>query len=176
MSQIRGRAWCFGDDVGVEKIMAARYTQLVAEEEMIKHVMEGADPDFASRVRPGDLVVAGQNFGHGASREQAAFSLQRVGVGGVIALSFGRIFFRNCINLGFPALQCAEAGQIRTGDELEFDLETGSITNLTQGTRYQSVPFKGYILAMMRAGGLLPYLHERIRLGQLVPAPLPPEL
>ncbi len=175
MSQLHGRAWCFGDNVGAELIMPARFLRM-PDDEMAGHVMAGVDSDFVSRISPGDFVIGGQNFGHGTSREHAASSLKHVGISAVIARSFGRIFFRNSINLGFPALECAEADQIRQGDELEVDLETGRITNLTQGVQYQTVPFSGHLLAMMQAGGLIPLIEARIRSGDLHPSSPPPML
>ncbi len=173
MSVMRGRTWCFGDDIGSELIMPARYTKHMAPDEMAKHVMEGVDPGFVGRISKGDFVVGGQNFGHGTSREQAAFSLQRVGIAAVIAPTFGRIFYRNCMNLGLPALRCVEAHRIRQGDELEVDLEAGSVTNLTQGDRYDTIPFSGPLLSMLRAGGLLAFIEGRIQSGEFRPAPPP---
>ncbi len=172
LESIRGRAWCYGDNVDVEHILPGRYLKM-APQEAAKHVMAGVDPDFAGRVKPGDLLVGGRNFGVGSTREQATRALKLAGVGAVIAVSFGRIFYRNAINLGLPVLQCPGAREIRAGDELEVDIRAGLMRNLTQGAAYQASPLTGHVLQMIEAGGLVPYLEEMIRSGRLKPAPRP---
>lgn len=172
MDPIRGRAWCFGDNVSTDAIVPGKYLRLEAEE-AAEHVMEGIDPDFANHVSPGDLVVAGRNFGCGSSRELAPDSLKHAKVGAVVAHSFARIFFRNAINIGFHVLECAEAHRIQAGDELEVDVESGTIRNLTRNEAYRSTVFPEHLQMMLKAGGLVPYLEERLRSGALKAAPRP---
>ncbi len=172
VERIRGRAWCFGENVDTEHIMPGRYLKLTPEE-AARYVMSGIDPDFAGRVRPGDLVVGGRNFGVGSTREIAAEALKAAGVSAVVAPSFGRIFYRNAINLGLLVLECAEADKIRTGDELEIDIHAGVIRNVSQGVDYWATPMTGHVLQMIEAGGLVPYLAEMIGSGRLKPAPRP---
>ena len=127
--------------------------------EMAKHCMETIDPEFAGRVRPGDIVVAGHNFGIGSAREQAPMALQHLGVGAVLARSFGRIFYRNALNFGVPALVFPAAGEVRSGDELRIDPVTGDIENLTTGKHFAVTGLPQHLMAMIDAGGLMPYLH-----------------
>ena len=173
MERIRGCAWCYGDNVSTDGIIPGKYLRFHGAE-AAKHVMEGIDPDFVKRARPGDVVVGGRNFGCGSSRELAPDSLKQAKVGAVVARSFSRIFFRNAINLGFPLLVCSEAGRIQSGDHLEIDLETGAIRNLTRDEVYESTPFSEHLRNMLEAGGLVPYLEEAIRSGRIKPAPPPP--
>lgn len=156
----RGRAWVFGDNVDTDVISPGQYLKLTAEE-IAAHVMEGADPEFAKKVQPGDVVVAGKNFGCGSSRESAPAALKYAGVGAVIAEFFARIFYRNAINIGLPVLECKQAKEIAAGDELEIDLEKGEIRNLTQNKTYQVTPFPPRILEILQAGGLVPYLEKQ---------------
>ncbi|MDI3281213.1 MAG: 3-isopropylmalate dehydratase small subunit, partial [Bacillota bacterium] len=126
--------------------------------------MEDADPSFAGRVQPGDLVVAGENFGCGSSREHAPISLRAAGVGAVIAASFARIFYRNAINIGLPILESAEAAaRIQDGDRLEVDLAAGEIRNLTRNETYRAQPLPEFIRELVAAGGLIAYVRERMR-------------
>jgi 3-isopropylmalate/(R)-2-methylmalate dehydratase small subunit len=173
MDGIRGFAWCYGDNVSTDGIIPGKYLRLHGEE-AAKHVMEGIDPDFVKRFRPGDVVVGGRNFGCGSSRELAPDSLKQAKVGAVVARSFARIFFRNAINLGFPLFVCSEADRIQSGDDLEIVLETGAISNLSRGEVYQSTPFPEHLRRMLEAGGLVPYLEEAIRSGRIKPAPPAP--
>lgn len=159
MMKRRGKAWVFGDNVDTDVISPGQYLKLTAEE-VAKHVMEGADPEFAKKVQPGDMIVAGKNFGCGSSRESAPAALKHAGVGAVIAEFFARIFYRNAINLGLPVLECKQAKEIAEGDELEIDLEKGEIYNLTQNKTYKVTPFPPRILEILQAGGLVPYLEK----------------
>ena len=122
MARLRGRAWVYGDDVSTDAIVPGKYLKLTDLDEVARHVMEGVDPTFADNVRPGDIVVGGRNFGTGSSRESAPGALKAAGVSCLVAEFFARIFFRNAINFGLPALECPGAGRIRTGDELEIDV------------------------------------------------------
>ncbi|OUM90395.1 MAG: 3-isopropylmalate dehydratase [Bacillus thermozeamaize] len=155
----RGKAWVFGDNVDTDVISPGQYLKLTAEE-VAKHVMEGADPEFAKKVQPGDIIVAGKNFGCGSSRESAPAALKYAGVGAVVAEFFARIFYRNAINLGLPVLECKQAKEIAEGDELEIDLEKGEIYNVTQNKTYSVTPFPPRILAILQAGGLVPLLEK----------------
>ena len=159
---LRGSAWVFGDDVSTDAIVPGKYLKLTALEEVAPHVMEGVDPTFASRVQPGDIVVGGRNFGKGSSRESAPGALKVAGVSCLIAVFFARIFYRNAINFGLPLLECAEAGRIAPGDQLEVDLRAGLIRDLSQGLELRAQPLPEHILTLIEAGGLVPYLEQRV--------------
>jgi 3-isopropylmalate/(R)-2-methylmalate dehydratase small subunit len=158
---IRGRVWKFGDNIDTDQIMPGKYLKL-SRAEAVPHVMEGIDPEFARKVRPGDIIVAGANFGSGSSRESAATALKDIGVGAVVAKFFARIFFRNAINFALPVLECAETDRISEGDDLEVLPEEGLIINHTTGERFQATKLPPQVLEILRAGGLVPYLRERI--------------
>ncbi len=155
------RAWVFGDDVDTDVLAPGRYMKLPIEE-IAGHCLEAVDPSFAATVRPGDVVVAGRNFGAGSSREQAAGALKALGVAAVIAPSFAGIFYRNALNLGLVALVCADAGRIRAGDEIAFDAEAGRIENRTRGETLACEPIPAHLMAMVRDGGLLAHLEKRL--------------
>ncbi len=159
---IRGRVWKYGDDVNTDVIFPGRYTYARMEpEEMAKHALEDLDPDFAKGVKPGDVIVAGKNFGMGSSREQAAVCLVAAGVGAVIAKSFARIFFRNAINNGLLVLEIPEAvDAIQHGDEVELDPEVGILRH--QGKEYRFPPLPGTVLEILRDGGLIPHLKKKL--------------
>ncbi len=156
---LRGRAHVFGDDISTDQIIPGKYLKLT-EAEASKHVMEGADPTFVERVRPGDIVVAGRNFGSGSSRDFAAIALRAAGVSCVIAPFFARIFFRNAINQALPVLDCADAGRIQDGDELEVDIEAGIVRDVTRSFTLESAKLPPHILALIQTGGLIPYLER----------------
>lgn len=162
MAQLRGRAHVYGDNVNTDVIIPARYLLTHDPAELGAHCLEDLDPDFLTRVRPGDMIVGGENFGCGSSREHAPVAIKAAGVSCVIAQSFARIFFRNAINTGLPALTCREATDIAAGDELSIDLGAGSIENVTQGRRYQADPFPEFLREIIAAGGLVPYTRKRI--------------
>jgi 3-isopropylmalate/(R)-2-methylmalate dehydratase small subunit len=155
-----GRAFVFGDDVDTD-VLAPGHLMKLAPEELAKHCLEAIDPSFAKSVRPGDFVVAGRNFGLGSSREQAAVSLKLLGVRAVLAPSFARIFFRNAINLGLPALVFDGRGVIAAGDELELDLASGRLVNATRGVTHQVRMLPADLLAIIDAGGLIEMLKRR---------------
>lgn len=156
---IRGKVWKFGDDIDTDSIMPGAYSALPYEEGA-KHVMQGIAPGFAKEVQKGDMVVGGRNFGTGSSRESAPYGLKYAGVEVVIAESFGRIFFRNAINIGLPVLVCADAAGICQGDTLEVDVYSGVISNLTQGVEYRTSLLPGHLVQVLTAGGLVPYLQQ----------------
>lgn len=159
MSAIRGRAWTFGRDVDTDLIIAARYLNMKTAQELAQHLMEDADPDFPQKVKPGDIIVAGENFGCGSSREHAPIAIKGAGVPVVIAKSFARIFYRNAFNTGLPILVAPEAVDgVSQGDQLEVDLEAGSIRNLNTGKEYRAESLPPFMQELVAAGGLLPYL------------------
>ncbi len=166
MTALRGRAWTFGRDIDTDLIIPARYLNMKTAEELAAHVMEDADPTFASKVQPGDIVVAQENFGCGSSREHAPLALKGAGVSVVIAKSFARIFYRNAFNTGLPILVAPEAVDgTNRGDELSVDLATGEIVNLTTGKTYQAQPLPPFMRELVEVGGLLPYLKKRAAAG-----------
>ena len=157
--RLEGMTWKFGDDVNTDLIVPGKYLELVDYNEIALHAMEGIDPDFPKKVRKGDIVVGGRNFGCGSSREHAAIALKHVGVGAVVAESFARIFYRNAINLGLPALECpgiAEA--VREGDVLDIDLIGWKVKNKTTGRELSFVPLPSFMVAILNEGGLVAYL------------------
>jgi 3-isopropylmalate/(R)-2-methylmalate dehydratase small subunit len=158
---IRGKAHKYGENIDTDAILPGRYLNLSSAEELGKHCMENLDPEFRNRVKEGDLIVARKNYGCGSSREHAPVAIKANGIACVIADSFARIFFRNSINLALPLVDCAEVAAItETGDELEVDLEKGTVTNKTKG---QSFSFKSYPESMMKivdAGGLIEYTRK----------------
>lgn len=158
---LRGRAIVYGPDVSTDQIIPGKYLKLT-EAEAAKHVLEGLDPTFVTRVRPGDLIVAGKNFGAGSSREYAASALRIAGVSAVIAPFFARIFFRNAINQGLPVFECAQAASIAEGDELEVDVTAGTVRDLTQGTTLPATKLPPHILELIEAGGLVSWLERRL--------------
>jgi 3-isopropylmalate/(R)-2-methylmalate dehydratase small subunit len=166
MNHITGRAWVFGDDVNTDVMAPGLYFKAPMEE-MAQHCLEAIDPGFAQNVRPGDIVVAGARFGVGSAREQAAMALKHLGVGAILAVSFGRIFYRNALNFGLPALFFPAAGEIRAGDEIEIDPVAGRVLNRGNGREYQVNGIPAHLMEMVGAGGLMPYLKERLaRAGQ----------
>jgi 3-isopropylmalate/(R)-2-methylmalate dehydratase small subunit len=162
---LKGRAFKFGDDVNTDEIIPARYLNTSDPKELAKHVMEDADPEFPKKVQPGDVIVAGKNFGCGSSREHAPIAIKAAGVSAVIAKSFARIFYRNCINIGLPIFECPEAVEgIEEGDLVEINPETGVIKNLTKGTEFKATPIPADIRKIMEAGGLMEYAKQKLGL------------
>ncbi len=155
---LKGRAIKFGDDISTDHICPGRYFHLRSNlPELAKHAMEDADPDFACKVKPGDFIVAGANFGLGSSREHAAVVIKMSGVCAVLAKSAARIFFRNAINIGLPVLIC-DTDRINDGDELEVDLENSTVRDLTNGAELKFGNFPQVMLKILEAGGLIPYI------------------
>ncbi|HIR53895.1 MAG TPA: 3-isopropylmalate dehydratase small subunit [Candidatus Onthovicinus excrementipullorum] len=151
----------YGDNVDTDVIIPARYLNSADPKELAKHCMEDIDANFVSEVKPGDLIVAERNFGCGSSREHAPLSIKASGISCVIASSFARIFYRNAINIGLAILECEEAARdIKNGDEVEADFDTGVITNLTTGKTYQAEPFPPFIQNIIQKGGLLKSIME----------------
>lgn len=163
---LKGKVWKFGADVDTDLIIPARYLNTSDPKELAKHCMEDADPAFAGKVSSGDFIVAGNNFGCGSSREHAPIAIKTAGVSCVVAASFARIFYRNAFNLGLPILESPEAAEaVRTGDELEVDLATGKITNLSQDRTYQAQSVPPFMQELLAAGGLMPYVMKRLAGG-----------
>jgi len=157
---IRGRAFKFGDGISTDHIIPGRLAHLRSNlPELAKHVMEDADPTFVSRVKAGDFIVAGSNFGLGSSREHAPLVIKMVGISAILAKSAARIFFRNAINLGLPVLICDTDG-IADGDELEVDLAVGTVSNVTRGKQLAFGKIPEVMLRILGEGGLIPYIQK----------------
>jgi len=157
----KGRAWVVGDDVDTDMIYHGSYLPLTDPQEMAQHALEYTPgmENFAQEVQPGDVLFAGQNFGSGSSREHAVVCLKYAGVAAIIAESFGRIFYRNAVNLGYPIMEApGVTNLVSPGDQVEVDAEAGIIRNLTQGTEIEGVPLSGLERDIMTAGGLFEYL------------------
>ena len=159
---VAGRAWVFGDDVDTDALAPGLYMK-GGIEALAAHCLEALDSGFAAGIAPGDIVVAGRNFGMGSSREQAAQALKALGVGAVVAESFARIFFRNAINLALPVLTCPDARTVAPGDRLRLDPLTGALENETGGRMLACDPLPAHLLAMIADGGLLPHLKKRLQ-------------
>ncbi len=165
---LRGRAHKFGNDVNTDYIIAGKYKSRYATvREQARHVMEDLDPDFYQKISPGDFIVAGSNFGCGSSRETAPLVIRYANLGAVLAKSFARIFFRNAINTGLPVVRC-DTDLIDAGDELEVDLETGIVRNLTKGLEIGGAPLPKVMITILNDGGLVEHYqkHQGFDLGQ----------
>jgi len=159
---VKGRVWKYGDDVNTDVIFPGKYTYTVNDpQEMGEHAMEDIDPEFAAKVQPGDVIIAGKNFGCGSSREQAAVCLKVKGVGAVIASSYSRIYFRNGVNTGLPLVTSNKVQELfESGDEIEIDFEAGVIRG--KGQEIAFPPFSDFVFGIMNAGGLIPYTRKRL--------------
>jgi len=158
---IEGRARLVGNDVDTDAIIPARYLVTADPAELGRHCLEGLDPGFPGRIRPGDILVAGEDFGCGSSREHAVLALRGAGVACVVAKSFARIFFRNATNLGFPLVECRELEEVGDGHRLSVDLGKGVVRDLTTGRVFAAVPLPNFILGILDAGGLIPWAKRR---------------
>jgi 3-isopropylmalate/(R)-2-methylmalate dehydratase small subunit len=148
-----------GDDIDTDVILPGRYLNLTDPAELAKHCMEAVDPNFSSKIKAGDIIVAGRNFGCGSSRENAPIAIKGAGISAVIAESFARIFYRNSINIGLPIFECREAAQsAAAGDEFEIDPAAGIIANKTKNKTFQLRPMPGFLQRLCAEGGLLPYI------------------
>ena len=151
-----GKVHRYGDNVDTDVIIPARYLNTSSHAELAAHCMEDIDRDFVKNVKPGDIIVAGRNFGCGSSREHAPIAIKASGVSCVIACSFARIFYRNSINIGLPILECADAAQaVADGDEVEVDFDTGAIRDVTTGKTYRAQPYPPFLQNIIAKGGLL---------------------
>lgn len=157
-----GRVHKYGDNINTDLISPPQYMEL-SFQAMAAHAMEGLDPLFTKKVQPGDIIVAGKNFGSGSSRETAPIALKYAGVGAIVAEFFARIFYRNALNIGLPVIETPAARQIADGDVLQIDLLRGSLSNTTSGEVYQCSPMPQKIIDLIRAGGLVPLLEQRLQ-------------
>ena len=156
---MNGKSWKYKDNVNTDEIIPARYLNTTDEKELASHCMEDIDPDFVKKAKKGDIIVAGENFGCGSSREHAPISIKAFGVSCVIAKSFARIFFRNAINIGLPIFESKEAAmEINEGDEVQVDMNLGKIINLTAKKEYSFTSFADEMKDIIRAGGLMEYV------------------
>ncbi len=163
---MRGKVWKFGADVDTDAIIPARYLNTSDPEELARHCMEDADPEFVGKMRPGDIILADKNFGCGSSREHAPIAIKAAGVSCVIAKSFARIFYRNSFNMGLPIFESAEAfNGIEGGDEVEVDADTGVIRNLTRGGEFQAAPIPPFMQELIADGGLMAHIAKKAREG-----------
>ena len=161
--RIRGKVHKYGADVNTDVIIPARYLNVFEPDELARHCMEDIDAEFVKTVRPGDIIVAGTNFGCGSSREHAPLAIKAAGVACVIATSFARIFYRNSINIGLPILECQEAAaRTDAGDTFEVELATGDIRNITKDLAFKAEPFPGFMLELIEAGGLIDYTRRKM--------------
>lgn len=161
---VRGTVFKYGDNVDTDVIIPARYLNIADRSELAAHAMEDIDAAFAKNVKPGDIIVAGRNFGCGSSREHAPQVIKDSGIACVIAPSFARIFYRNAINIGLPILECAEAARaIQSGDEVTIDFATGAIEDLTSGEAFQALPFPAFIQDIIDHDGLFSSLKSKSR-------------
>ncbi len=166
MSEVSGKAWVFGDEINSD-VMAPGIYFKESMDVMASHCCEAVNPDFAPNVKPGDIVVAGRNFGIGSAREQAALSFVHLKVGAILAKSFARIFYRNALNFGAPALIFPEADEISTGDRVSVDPIAGTVKNDTTSKSYTVSPIPEHLMEMIQLGGLMPYLKKKIDAGDL---------
>ena len=154
--------WKFGDNIDTDVIIAARYLNTSEPALLAKHVMEDADPSFSSKVDKGDIIVAGENFGCGSSREHAPIAIKAAGVDIVIAKSFARIFYRNAFNTGLLILECKDTDKIAEGDKLEVSLDNGSIKNLSKNEEYKFEAMPEFMQELVKAGGLINYAKKSL--------------
>jgi 3-isopropylmalate/(R)-2-methylmalate dehydratase small subunit len=161
---VQGRVWKLGDNIDTDQLLPGRYLSLTDPRELAMHCLEGLRPDFASEARLGDIVVAGENLGCGSSREHAPIALRALGISCLLASSFARIFFRNCINLGLPALVSPEGAlAISDVDLVRIDLGSGRIENLTTGSAFLSPPLPPFLAEIIQAGGMTAYVREQMK-------------
>lgn len=159
-----GKAWCYGDNIDTDVIIPARYLTTTDPEMLATHALEDLDPDFARSVRPGDVVVAGDNFGCGSSREHAPVCIKAAGASAVVARSFARIFFRNAINTGLAIAVCPEAVEdAEPGDDISVDIDSDTVANHTKDKTYRCEPLPEFVMDIVRAGGLAPWVRQRQR-------------
>lgn len=157
---IKGRVHKLGDDINTDDIIAAKYLVSTDAKELGSHCMESIKPDFCKNVKEGDIIIAGKNFGCGSSREHAPLAIKGIGIRAVVARSFAAIFFRNAINIGLPFLESEDVDRIHDGDELEIDLASGTIKNLTRKEQYKTQEFPAFLQELVSRGGLMNYIKK----------------
>lgn len=165
MSKINAKVWCFGDNVDTDLIIAARYLNTSDPKELAKHVMEDADPDFINKIKEGDIIVAGENFGCGSSREHAPIALKAAGISAVIAKSFARIFYRNSFNMGLPIFELKECDEVKEGNIVEINMDNGDVKNITTNKTYKFSPIPPFMQELINSGGLIKYAQKKINKG-----------
>jgi len=165
MNKITGKVWNFGSNIDTDLIIAARYLNSSDPDHLAKYVMEDADPDFASKVQPGDIIVAGENFGCGSSREHAPIALKAAGVAAVIAPTFARIFYRNAFNMGLPIFELANAEDIVEGETVSIDLAEGTIENHDKEKTYDFTPIPPFMQELLADGGLMNFAAKEAKNG-----------
>ena len=156
---LKGRAHVYGDNIDTDAIIAGKYTKTLDLQTLADHVLEDLDPGFINKIRKGDILVAGDNFGCGSSREQAPLALKAAGVSAVVAHGFARIFFRNAVNIGLPVLEMKDF-EIESGDALEIELVSGAVKNLTKSVQYRAAAMPQTMIEILREGGLVNYLKK----------------
>ena len=167
MNVITGKVWKFGDNIDTDLIIAARYLNTSDPHELAKHVMEDADPDFVKKMQPGDIIVAGENFGCGSSREHAPIALKAAGVAAVVAKSFARIFYRNAFNMGLPIFELDETDKINEGDLISIEMDNGIVKDLNKGIEYKFQPIPPFMQELLACGGLINYAKaEMLKKGE----------
>jgi 3-isopropylmalate/(R)-2-methylmalate dehydratase small subunit len=160
-TKITGRVWTYGDDVNTDVIFPGKYTYSISDpQEMAQHALEDLDPTFVEKVQPGDIIVAGKNWGCGSSREQAVTCLKQAGVGAIVARSFARIYFRNCINQALPIVTCDAVDGVEAGQEITIDFAAGTVS--TPGGEYSFPPLAPEVMEILEAGGLIPYVRQQV--------------
>lgn len=163
MNTIEGKVWTFGDNIDTDLIIAARYLNTSDPQELAKHVMEDADPEFKEKVKQGDIIVAGENFGCGSSREHAPIALKAAGVSAVVAKSFARIFYRNAFNMGLPIFELSQSDEIKQDQEIKVDLDAGKIENKSMSKTYNFAPIPEFMQELLACGGLMNYAKQEIK-------------
>ena len=161
---LKGKVWRFGDDIDTDAIIPARYLNTSDPKELASHLMEDADREFPNKVKPGDIIVAGKNFGCGSSREHAPIAIKAAGMQAVIAKSFARIFYRNSFNIGLPIFESVEASEkIKEGDIIEIDADSGIVKNITKGEQYTAKSIPPFMQELIAAGGLIEWTKKRLK-------------
>ena len=159
---MQGKVWKFGKNIDTDLIIAARYLNTSEPSELAKHIMEDADPEFVNKMNEGDIIVAGENFGCGSSREHAPIALKSAGISAVIAPTFARIFYRNAFNMGLPIFELPQAEEINEGDTIKIDMAKGEIINITQAKTYKFTPIPEFMQKLVDAGGLIEFAKQEI--------------
>lgn len=160
---IKGQTFVFGKNIDTDQIYPGRFVELTDVEDVVKHAMEGADPNFIKEFREGDMIVAGSNFGCGSSREHAAITLKAIGVGAILADSFGRIFYRNAINLGIPVIVCSGITElVKKGDMISVDIVSGEVSNERTGEIIKAQPMSDYVMNILTSGGIKPMIKHQL--------------
>ena len=162
-TSLEGNVFTFGKNLDTDQIYPGQYLELAQVEDIKQHALEGADPDFVKKFKPGDIIAAGTNFGCGSSREHAAIALRAIGASVILAESFARIFYRNAINLGLPLLVCPSiTDHVTTGDALRIDLKQGVVHNRSTGAELKVQPMSGYVFEILEAGGIKPLVKKQL--------------